>query len=675
MKKICIIISLISLISTNALSQNELEVYSYASDEYLDIFHDLPVVREINGGTVIRITYEGDWTNEMKGAFEYACKIWEEKLPAMLPLNITAKIARIRDSSGKKTLSKVSPIGHNIRDTYNYELLSLKPQVKYVILKEYHNTSPRQFYERVRDSTYFDEPDMLITYNQALLDEFSFSLSPKQTDKYDFVTIALRDIAKGLGICCDCYTYDNKLIFRNQYLTRYEFELKNKLGATDSVQGLQNAKGGDVRVCGYKLYTPETWEQGLSLNAFVPEEEDSPIQLLSYEFGKGTIIRDLQEFPFMGFATGYLGWFDLVTISIGNAGGESISGSTDAKIPFAGCNIPVEDGAITKSHHLQADSINRKMVSLGNYSDEFEDEDDEENYHFHEYYDEYLWKYNHNTQTLYPMGDKRYFQCTAALLKKDGTWDIVKHYAWEPQLTISTSDFELHEPIENYARTPDGFLRCRVTNTGASGKYGIKNLYRVKYYVVESLPQKIELSYSGLYNEGTTYKLMNSDDEYLRDVKIGLKNLEGADRIVVEQLDEGDAVPFRYEVTDFKDGYFIATVDKEFYSSFTVIAYNNNGSTRSETFTLAPLEPWEETSYTSILHDKIDITALFNGRRKFTSDLNYDIIRVSPYDISVVQKGKTTMNETINISSLSTGTYILKLELNGNVRSMKFRKE
>ena len=88
-------------------AQEIAEVESYGSDNYIGTVADLPLVRNINGGTVFNITYEGKWTNEMKGAFEYACKIWEESLPNCLPINITARIGAIRGTSVKKPLSKV----------------------------------------------------------------------------------------------------------------------------------------------------------------------------------------------------------------------------------------------------------------------------------------------------------------------------------------------------------------------------------------------------------------------------------------------------------------------------------------------------------------------------------------------------------------------------------------
>ena len=76
--------------------ENIVESYSYASDEYIEKCINVPVVRKINGGTVFKIKYEGNWSSDMKGAFEYACKLWEENLPNSLPINITAKVGKIR---------------------------------------------------------------------------------------------------------------------------------------------------------------------------------------------------------------------------------------------------------------------------------------------------------------------------------------------------------------------------------------------------------------------------------------------------------------------------------------------------------------------------------------------------------------------------------------------------
>ncbi|MCD8318791.1 MAG: hypothetical protein LUC45_08165 [Paraprevotella sp.] len=68
----------------------------------------------------------------MKGAFEYACKIWEEQLPEALPLNITAKIGTVRGGGGTQKL--LSNVTYNL---YFFQSpMPLSSQIKGVVLAE-----------------------------------------------------------------------------------------------------------------------------------------------------------------------------------------------------------------------------------------------------------------------------------------------------------------------------------------------------------------------------------------------------------------------------------------------------------------------------------------------------------------------------------------------------------
>lgn len=88
---------LLTMAFNSLYAQTAIESDSYGLDQYIEKCTDIPIIRKINGGTVFKITYEPEeaWTNSMKGAFEYACKIWEEQLPSTLPLNIHAKIGSL----------------------------------------------------------------------------------------------------------------------------------------------------------------------------------------------------------------------------------------------------------------------------------------------------------------------------------------------------------------------------------------------------------------------------------------------------------------------------------------------------------------------------------------------------------------------------------------------------
>lgn len=55
--------------------QDSIESYNYASDEIVEQTYGLPTVRSVGSGTKIVVEYQGNWSEDMKGAFEYACKI------------------------------------------------------------------------------------------------------------------------------------------------------------------------------------------------------------------------------------------------------------------------------------------------------------------------------------------------------------------------------------------------------------------------------------------------------------------------------------------------------------------------------------------------------------------------------------------------------------------------
>lgn len=198
-------------------------------------------------------------------------------------------------------------------------------------------------------------------------------------------------------------------------------------------------------------------------------------------------------------------------------------------------------------------------------------------------------------------------------------------------------------------------------------------MYDVHFYALDYLPQKPEIAFDKVVETGSTY---STNDEYLRDIKIGLKNLEGVEQIFVEQLDEWDTQPFMFEVTDFKNGYFIATVDKEFQSQFTVVAYNKNGSSRSETITIEPLEPATEVYAVNLSNDELTIEST-DSRVSSVRNLDSYSIQTIGQNVSNIQSGNLTGdNATIDISSLNKGLYILSYtDSAGHKYSTKFQKK
>lgn len=263
-----------------------------------------------------------------------------------------------------------------------------------------------------------------------------------------------------------------------------------------------------------------------------------------------------------------------------------------------------------------------------------------------------------------------------SLLKKDGTWDLVyRQYTGllDSPLDLKMSNLEIDSNHDQYQRTCDGYIRCRIThyrqeydNFYHKIKYNIEN----HYYVIDYLPQRVKMGYNENSATATTSK-MSVDNDYSQDIRIDINGLEGVNRIVVEQLDEGNEVPIKFEVPDFKKGYFTATVDKELYTQFVVYSYNKNGSTKSDYLTIAPLSPIQQLYNVQIEGNTINLSSFQSNNQSDNSMYKiYSINSISPLIEGIVEMP----NSVINISELRNGNYILKITSGTNHQTIKFTK-
>lgn len=132
-------------------------------------------------------------------------------------------------------------------------------------------------------------------------------------------------------------------------------------------------------------------------------------------------------------------------------------------------------------------------------------------------------------------------------------------------------------------------------------------------------------------------------------------------------------MPIKFEVQDFKEGYFMAIVDKELYTQFTIHSYNKNGSTKSDFLTVAPLISAVHLFDIHLGRNKIDMTySLTNDLFKNT---NYTIYSSSFNNVSPLKKGiLENRKSTIDISDLNSGNYILIIQTDKGQQSLKFSK-
>lgn len=85
MKKILLLSALASILASSHAQENNGEYYSFFQNVQIDTCSALKINREIEGGTKIIAEFEGQWDEDMKGAFCYACKIWRKTCRRCFP--------------------------------------------------------------------------------------------------------------------------------------------------------------------------------------------------------------------------------------------------------------------------------------------------------------------------------------------------------------------------------------------------------------------------------------------------------------------------------------------------------------------------------------------------------------------------------------------------------------
>lgn len=491
--------------------QDSIESYNYASDEIVEQTYGLPTVRSVGSGTKIVVEYQGNWSEDMKGAFEYACKIWEENMPTTFPIHIKAIVDERRNTSALSKILTASRLHTNDIFGTSYPApteLSTLLQMKGTTMGEYMGQYDTRIYWKLLTPNMFKEPDIIVTYynkNNKLKDNCSFSLEETvDKNKYDFVTLALRDIAKGFGIL---WQYNVPEMWPNvipsSTITPYEWYVLQKLGYynQDRTQASMLAKAtqGSLDIYDgnehWTVYAPSVWDAAKSLSTFVPNDNRNISKLLTYDFGPGSVIRDITGRSTESFFKDLLRWKGDIAVGLGDGG------PSTGEIPQTNEDFIAYKGSVT-INDVSGVGLSMEQVpdvSLRNISANPLEKTDT--------LQEFMKKYhpNYDGENI-DSKDKG----TVSLLLNDGSWDIVYSFStfvpsgYVPE--IKTADFKLHYANKDYARTTDGYLRCRIA-TSTFNEKSYQYVQKARYYALDYLPQVAVMSKSNV--------LESSDDDYL----------------------------------------------------------------------------------------------------------------------------------------------------------------
>ncbi len=541
------------------------------------------------------------------------------------------------------------------RDDVSYHLEPAQFQssrIKAVSLAEdIQNGGCYSFTENIYFSDYYSEdfPDISIIYNNKFKDEFSFSLNNKAEDKYDFVSVVLRDLFRGLGFNSNFKknAKNNALEPLARYKTAFESHVIEALGDS-TLEGLyEKATQGEVALYpDLKLYAPTEWQENISLNYFIPNDKLSLTKVLAYDFGRGTICRDLSKGYF--FFEDLLDWIPR-GLTVGSSGSEfTAAGSSEIKVPFNGV---YETDEALPHQVLESDYENpafRRTRAL--------DQDTTIDFlaQFHVFKGTGHWEEG----------------ISICLLKNDGTWDLVYFVPgiMEPYVfSLKMPEWTLNCAPEEYARTADGYLRGRITlSRPILSRRGYN--YTTTYFVVDYTPQKLELM-EAKPAEGIL-RTKAAADAGTRRVRVQFKNIEGTTRVVIERKRQGHRVPSKFDVPDFKNGYFETDVETDKQTTFTAIAYNENGSTKSLPLVIQPLTTSTSSAFSFYFDGN---TISISGAGTDGHEIAYEISPLIASGYGHSAQGYVA-DGCVDVSDLPKGLYVIKCtDEAGNTGSFKFK--
>lgn len=631
--------------------------------------NDLQIIRPINGGTVILTEFDSSCPGELSGAFDFACKILEEYLPVCLPLKVSVSC----ESFPTYEDNAISKVNRESKEKFGY---GTKPSsrttplstIKGVLLGEYllHNCTT-SFYDSIPSIDFlYENSDITIIYNSNKFDDISFSLEPTPGDRYDFVSVALRDLLIGLGFTSNFRVNPGLGVIANPTSPMLPFEIviDNALGENATPQSrYKKAVSGELLLSSnvnhppLKLYAPENWDNSTSLRFFKPDESVAISNILSHSFGKGTVARSLKDSYQHYVFNDLLGWEYNYTVSTGNIS-SSTTGSNSVCVPYLGSS---SIASLNPSNTSLGFTDNDMEVASSPVSTKLSSpvlRETSERLAFFEFIDSFR---------LFQTPDDGYDYregISISALKKDGSWDLVYFLPYiERNSTVNMANWTFNCDKDEYARSPEGYLRIRYTTARSTSQVGV-SACQSKYFVADYLPQTIAMkakkkpvSIGDPLANGIEANSINAATSTYR---IFLKNVEGLNRVVIECLKKGSRLPIKYEVKDFKCGYYDLSINGE--STITAVGYNANGYSRSEPITL---QNGIVIIVPQILANRVgdeirfSINSQVDNSANIVAPLNisYSITSFDSSDSQPVLSGNACDN--IDISSLKSGLYIL----------------
>ena len=482
-------------------------------------------------GTVIKVIYDNptEWNNTQRRAIEYAARLWEEQLVEAFPA-IRLKV-------------KKANLGSNIAQTYTKDYLSDSGtrygRVSSVFAKIMQLNNPdflSSYFNDNFDEIFLETDDITIILNND--DEMYYWGTDCRVpqDKYDVVTLIIREIAKGCEIRNTLVSTGSSVVFqRPDDLTVFD----RYLSATNPT--------GNRTIGGLPFYGPNPFQQGVSYFYLAEDFADA----YYYSFLRPTLPK--------GFASHHIG--EEITLLLRNEFlmdkqltvgdySPSMPNTTTTSVPYSGATFTASEiNLISYTHQPHymnnGDSIALRSTDNHNYGSYYQPEEgkncsDDNNWEY--------WK--------------------VFVLRNDGYFEEVYHNASDI-LTITPSTIPYRD---DWARNADGHLRAKLVHrTEARNPYPYAQ--STTYTYLDYLPLVPDADVVTLYTQYGNTRMI------IPEPRITFNTIGATSIQLRHDSEDGSFIQFFNPDVEYVD---LDYVDPYIENSFTITAINANGSKTSD---------------------------------------------------------------------------------------------
>lgn len=649
MKNMYFILIFLFSICLETKAQNDMYTFESITDRSGQILikHDLKpnLANRISRsrGTVFNIIYDNptDWNAGQKKALEYGVKLWEEQIKTCYPrINLRVKFKQLGTPLANTFLRNFTKKNKDI------DVMSG------ALLKSWQIEAPEFLVNMGTDSLkrYFDVDDIIITFNNESELFYWGTDGNTPSDKYDFVTLVIREIAKGLGLNCTITKRGNTfLAFIDNKATLFDelmgFNPTNTpSGSTALASAAQN---GQNRVVSYidskgiprtlEFYAPPVFKTGVSF-CYLTEESAETLDLgfFAPELPKGRSSHNI-SYLLGDMMDKKLGWNKPIWVGDVSSASETTYNNL----------IDFYDGTTFNSVTTRSiiDSISTKR-NLNYY---IENEADT--------------PYTQVPQGLNYDDPKPYeYEWRLDMLKKDGKFVTIKRQtSMNPYFQIKPSDVPDNE---DWARNAEGNIRARIyyKDPFSEQQYPAP-IYT--YIFLDYYPEQPELSAS------TQSSPQNRSLNPLPALMLAYRTWGATSVELIHESEDGTVY---YDLTPDENIVDMSHVDPFIENTFTLIAKNKIGQKISNTVIWGG-EEFMAAYYTYNRSLQINTSSNILNLQLITKDgqgnviedsdikgiiKNYNIIKADNQSLSISNIAFDA-NIDISIRNLQKGVYIIRV--------------